>query len=368
MQNISNIRTKSLFRIKEVTLESLLWIIGTIITITSIMIISFGSLQTSASQSQEVIIKPYKVGKYDFFEVYKAVGQIKFSQSQYVSSKKQSTVEYVTALQGQKVKEGDIIISFSEKMAEQNLLKAKADFKSVESSYKRDLSLSDKKIISQEVLNKSKVDLERSKLDLVSAQEELEDFVVRAPFEGIIGVLRVRVGDKINVGDMLFTIIKPSPKEIIVDLPPNLSGKVDESTEIYTSDLSGNKVIGKIIATSQYLSGSGTFAAKIEFDKDTQFIHDSFVEITIIYDTHEALSIPEKAVLKNNTGNFVYKVNNENIVDQVYVKLGTRTDNNIEIVSDEIKLGDRIVLEGLTKVYEGLKVKDIADLDEIEAK
>ena len=247
-------------------------------------------------------------------------------------------------------------------MAEQGLLKAQAGFQSAESSYKRDLSLNTKKIISEEVVNKSKVDLERAKLELVTAKEDMEDLVVKAPFDGVIGVLRARVGDKINIGDMLFTIIKPSPKEMIVDLPPNLSGKVNESTEIYTKDLTGEKIPGKVIATSQYLSESGTFATKIEFAKDSDFIHDSFIEVTIVYDRHEGVAVPEKAVLKNNTGNFLYKVNSENIVEQVYITLGTRTDNNIEIISDKIVPGDRIVLEGLTKVYEGIKVKDVESL------
>lgn len=368
MQNISEVAIKPFSRSSQISLDKLSNLIGVTLLAVCFMIMFSSPSLALASAPAEVIIKPHKVGKYNFFETYQAVGQIKFRQSQYVSAKKQSTVEYVTALQGQKVKEGSVIISLNEKMAEQNLLKAKADFKSAESSYKRDLSLYDKKIISKELINKSKVELERSKLDLVTAQEDLEDFVVRAPFDGIIGVLRARVGDKINVGDMLFTIIKPSPKEMIVDLPPNLSGKINESTEIHAKDLAGNKVNGKIIATSQYLSESGTFATKIEFSEDSNFIHDSFVEVTIIYDRHEGVSVPEKAVLKNNTGNFVYKVNGENVVEQVYITLGTRTDNNIEIVSNEIKSGDRIVLEGLTKVYEGVKVKDVSSLNKDEAK
>lgn len=329
-----------------------------------------GSVNSKAANPQEVVVVPYVLKEYDFFETYRAVGQVKIRDSQYVAAKRAGTVEYVTALQGQKVKEGDLIISLNEKMAEQALLKAKADFKSVQSSYERDLSLYEKKIISNESINKSKVDLERSKLDLVTAQEEFEYFVVRAPFDGVIGVIRARVGDKIALGDNLFTIIRPArPKEVIVDLPPSLNGKINDSTEVYAIDLSQKKIYGKIIAISQYLSESGTFATKIEFPEDSEFLHDSFIETTITYNKHKAISVPERAVMKNNTGNFVYKIDENNVIKQVYVKLGTRTDNNIEIISDDLPLGSFVVLEGLTKVYEGIKVQVSSSLkDNIDTK
>jgi multidrug efflux pump subunit AcrA (membrane-fusion protein) len=61
-------------------------------------------------------------------------------------------------------------------------------------------------------------------------------------------------------------------------------------------------------------------------------------------------------VLKNNRGDFVYAVTPENKVKQVFVTLGVRTNNMIELLSNELKEGDLIVLDGLTKVHDGAEV------------
>ncbi|MFV9856249.1 MAG: efflux RND transporter periplasmic adaptor subunit, partial [Rickettsia aeschlimannii] len=39
------------------------------------------------------------------------------------------------------------------------------------------------------------------------------------------------------------------------------------------------------------------------------------------------------------------------------VKIGTRTEGLIEIISDDIKAGDLVVTEGMTKIGDGSKVK-----------
>ena len=66
--------------------------------------------------------------------------------------------------------------------------------------------------------------------------------------------------------------------------------------------------------------------------------------------------LPEKAVLKNNQGDFVYAITPENKVKQIFVTLGVRANNMIELLSNELKEGDLIVLDGLTKVYDGAEV------------
>lgn len=303
----------------------------------------------------KTLVEPYSLAKYNFFEEYKTVGQIKFSDSQKMVATQPGKVEYVTNLQGQEVKAGTKLISINEKIITQAREAAEANYKSAKSSYERDLSLFNKKIISEDLLNKSRAEYENSRLAFLKAEEDLRDMVVTAPFDGIVGVIRHRIGDEIKTGDTLLTIFKKGKTEVVVDLPQALKSKITENTKVFGIDTSGNKVAGRIIAISDYLSVSGTFAAKIEFSNGN-FLHDSFIDLLFIYNEHEGTAIPEKAVLRNNTGHFVFHINKDNIVQQVYINLGTRTGNYIELISDKLNTGDKIVLEGLTKVNDGFSV------------
>jgi len=61
-------------------------------------------------------------------------------------------------------------------------------------------------------------------------------------------------------------------------------------------------------------------------------------------------------VLKNNQGDFIYVITPENKTKKTFVTLGIRTNNMIELLSDDLKEGDLIVLDGLTKVYDGSEI------------
>lgn len=307
---------------------------------------------------QKAFVKAYIVQEKEFFEKYEGVGQVKFAESQYITAKTNGTIEYVTTMQGQPVKKDDVIISLSEKKARQALAKAEAELESAESSLKRDQSLFKKKIISEDVLDKSKVALERSKLELITAKEDLEDLIVTAPFDGIIGVIKPRLGDEIKAGDKLFTIITPSKKEVTVELPQTLIGKIDDKTVIYAYDFDNKKITGNLQAMSSYLSASGTVSTKLEFDEGANLIHDSYIKVHFEYNQHKAMGVPEKTVMKNNTGNFIYQITEENKAKQLYIDTGVRTAEYIEVISDNIKLGDKVILEGLTKVFEGIEVSE----------
>lgn len=314
-------------------------------------------LPAKASGMPATIIEPYIMQNYEFYEKFKGVGQVKYSNSQYGIAQKSGTAEYITSKQGQQVSKGDVLILIDSTTTKQELKTAEAELRHAKAALKRDESLYAKKIISEDKLEGSRVELERSILGVVKAREDLQDLVIVAPFDGIIDVIKPRVGDEINMGDKLFTIISAGTKEIIVELPQTLNNKLDQSTKIYTAATDQSKAYGKLIAISPSLSESGTLATRVEFDENTPLIHDSYIKITFEYNRHKGLSIPEKAIMKNNTGDFVYKINNENKVEQLYVTTGIRTDGNIEILSDNLSLGDKIVLEGLTKVFDGSEVQ-----------
>lgn len=310
-----------------------------------------------ANDMPAVIVEPYTLAQSDFYEKFEAVGQVKYSKSQYGIAKQAGTLEYVTGVQGGQVAKDDVIILLNSVKAMQAVTKAESELRFAQDSMHRDESLFAKKIVSQEVLQESRVAVERSMLEVVKTKRDLEDLVIKAPFDGIIDVIKARVGDEIKLGDKLFTIIAPGKSEVIVELPQILDQKLDEQTKIYTIDAQNNIAIGNLIAMSSSLSSSGTLATKVEFDENSKFVHDSYIKVMFEYNRHKGLAIPEKAVMKNDTGNFVYKIADDSKVKQIYITTGIRTDGNIEILSDNITLGDKIVLEGLTKVYDGSEVQ-----------
>lgn len=316
------------------------------------------SIFTQNVRAEEAVnIVPIEVTNYDFHEQFKAIGQCKSENSKTYYAKSEGSVDSISISQGQNVIKGQELISIDGDIARANKAKAKAAYKSALSNYNRDLSLFNKKFISEEVINKSKVDLESAKSELANAQSKFDDMIITAPFDGHVGVVRARIGDNVKAGDYLLSLVANGDKTVFVELPENLLGKISDKSEVFALDINSKKIPGKIIATSNYLNDSGTMTAKLLFNADSKMIHGSYVEIILIYNQHQGLALPEKTILKNKNGDFVYAITEENTVKKIHIETGSRTEQMIEIKSDDLKLGDKIVLEGLTKIYNGSKVK-----------
>ena len=315
---------------------------------------------SNANPNPPILIKPTILKNLDFSEKFISVGQCKEENSRTFYAKVNGVVEYVAVEEGEIVKKNAVIIKIDTDIANATKDKVESAFTSAQAEYNRDLSLFNKKIISKENLDKVKATLENAKSDWVNALDKYNNMIIKAPFDGNIGVIHAQVGDNIKNGDYLFTLITNGKKAIYVELPQNLNTKVSKDSKVFLLSKAG-RIKGDMIAISDYLNDNGSITAKIIFPSDTKIIHGSFVEVEIVFDHHNALAVNEKAVLKNNKGNFVYKISTDNVIEQIYVTTGSRNNDMIEIATDKLKRGDRVVLEGLTKVTDGSIVEISAD-------
>ena len=328
---------------------------------TMLIAILFSTKIANGEILESVGIVPTKIISYNFQDQFTAVGQCKLEKSKTYHAKVDGTINSISIIQGKNVSKGDVLITIDSAIAKAQKSKAEASFESAKSIHERDLSLLAKKIISKEVSDKSKVALEIARADLANANNTYNNMIITAPFDGYVGVVHARTGDDVKMGDYLFSLISNGNKTIFVELPETLFGKIDKNSEIFALDIDNNRARGSVLAVSNYLNDNGTITAKLAFPYETRIMHGSYVETNIIFNKHRALALPEKTILKNNKGNFVYAISEENKIKQIYVETGTRTDNMIEIISDDLKEGDLVVLEGLTKVYEGVQVQIIEE-------
>lgn len=321
------------------------------------------SPSTFADWQMKALVVPHKITATEFRERYVAIGESRFANSKDYFARVNGKVEFVSGAQGDKVTKGEVIIAIDKEIAEKLKSQAEADLYLAESNYNRSLLLWEKKVTTEEELNQSKAALERAKNDYAKALSTYNDMIIQAVDNGYIGVVKTSLSDEVKIGDYLFSLITNSNFYVFVELPEIMRKKVLKSDEVRINTKHGKVILGKILAVSDYLSNNGTITAKLEFPYSEELLHGSFVETEIIFNKHKSLAIPEKAVLKNNEGNFIYMITPENKAKQVFVTLGIRTDNMIELLSNELKEGDMIVIDGLTKLYNNadLEIKEVKE-------
>ena len=82
------------------------------------------------------------------------------------------------------------------------------------------------------------------------------------------------------------------------------------------------------------------------------------LEVTVKFNLRNSLSVPDTSVMVEGDKSYVYLISQENIANKTQVKIGSRSDKSIEILSG-LNEGDIIVAEGLKKVRPQGKIKPI---------
>ncbi len=326
-----------------------------LIVFVSVCIISCCAI---AEKQEGIPVKASKVQMADLHNVFSVVGQCKNDASRDYYANISGTVDVVSDSHG-KVNKGDILLIIDKDLATSTKSQAEISLKTAMTAYERDKALFAKKYISSDVLEKSNSDLETAKLAFSKAMNSYNDMVIVAPFDGNIGIIKLKKGDKVEQKNYLFSIIaqNSTTKSILMELPEELYNQVSVSTDLVITDNNGDKINGKIAEISQYVSDNGTIGAKVIVDSNSNMLHRSYVPIDLIINKHRNLAVASQSVQSNSKGQyFIYKLN-DNKVQQLYVKLGTSLNGLTEIISDEIKEGDMVVVEGITKINDGSIVK-----------
>ena len=83
-----------------------------------------------------------------------------------------------------------------------------------------------------------------------------------------------------------------------------------------------------------------------------------FVKANLAIGEVETMVVPYNAVLKLQGSNNRYVfLNRDGVAKRVDVTLGQRFDDRIEVISEEIKEGDQIVVTGQARLVDGVKLE-----------
>jgi membrane fusion protein, multidrug efflux system len=148
---------------------------------------------------------------------------------------------------------------------------------------------------------------------------------------------------KINLSERYYPLIKKGMKtEVSVDIYPQ---KKYEG-EIY-----------RIYPTIN--SDTRTFPLELVIKNENEVLRPGmFARVSLDLGETSALVLPAVAVIKQEGTNnrYVFKANDDNTASKIPVEIGNRYDDQLEIISKEIKAGDKIIVAGQDKLMQGSRI------------
>ncbi len=183
-----------------------------------------------------------------------------------------------------------------------------------------------------------------------------------APFSGVLGYTSLTEDILVSNNIVIVTIDDNSTIYSDIKIPENYSAYIKKGlpVEVKIASYKNKRFEGEIdFVSSRINADTRSLLSRIKVkNEDLELISGSLLEVSVKFDLRNSLSVPDTSVMVEGDKSYVYKINDENIANKTEVKIGLRSEKNIEIISG-LTEGDIIVAEGLRKVRPQGKIKPI---------
>jgi membrane fusion protein (multidrug efflux system) len=324
------------------------------------------------------------------------IGQLDSPQNVEVRARVEAFVDKMLFTEGTEVKEGQPLFKLDDKPFQERLAAAKgrlAEAKAALGKYEKDVArltpLAEKKAVPQQDLDNALASVDVGKAAVISAQAAVDGAIldlgycdIRAPVTGLIGAKQVSIGDLVGKGQptLLATISVLDPIWFYCNISEvdyiRAESEVQRTGKRF-DDLPVNLILanetkhpdqGKFVFIDRAVDPkTGTLRVRAEFANAKKLLRPGmFGRIKVDLGTKaDSIAIPERAISELQGKNFVWTVGSDNKVSQRTVKVGGQLGEDL-LITEGLKPGERIVVEGLQKVKEGAPVqpKTAAELAE----
>lgn len=295
------------------------------------------------------------------------VGSLRADESVVVRPEIAGRISRIHFQEGGRVGAGQPLFTLDGSLAQASLNEAAANLANSRSAASRAGQLVGEKLIARADYDKARAALAVDQARTASARTALSKMTLRAPFSGVIGLREVSVGEFVNVGQDLVTLVRLDPIEVDFSVPETALSQIRDGQKIrVTVDAFPGDVFGGIVTAIDPSIDAGSRSAKLRAqigNPDGRLRPGQFAQLQLDTSDHgggnataNALLIPEQALMQDGEQRFVYTVV-DGKAKKAVVKTGARVPGKVQVI-DGLKAGDVVITAGQAKpmMHEGVAV------------
>ena len=288
-----------------------------------------------------------------------ALGNARANESVDIRAKITATLMEIRFEEGQFVKKGDILVKLDDLEPVADLAAAQATQVEAEASFKRSAELFRTKVGSESQLLQDEARKKASDAMVSVAQTRLADTVVRAPFDGNLGLRRVSVGSLVGPTTVITTLDDTSIIKVDFDLPEIYMSRLKQGLTVKARSAAwpNEDFIGQVSSVDTRVDPiSRSVRVRSEMANDRGLLRPGmFLTVTLVDQNVEALVIPERALIPERSVQYVFVVGENKVAEKRAVKIGRRRPGEVEII-EGLRIGDNVIVDGTQKARDGQPV------------
>ena len=294
--------------------------------------------------------------------------------------------------EGQNVKAGQLLfvidnVTFEAavRQAKASVSAAKAALATAKLTYENNQKLFKNNVIgafdlqsSQNNYESAKAQLAQAKAAYISAKQNLDFCYVTSPATGVIGDLPYRVGALVSASSQqpLTTVSNISSMQVyfsmtekdLLDLTKTAGGlhaaiKDYPAVKLQLADGTIYNQSGHVATVSGVIDPTtGTVSMRADFANPDHLLKSGASgSIVVPHVASSAIIIPQDAVAQVQDKHFVYVVGKDNKVKYTAVTINPNDDGKNYIITSGLSIGDRIVVNGISSLQDGMEIKPLTE-------
>lgn len=271
-------------------------------------------------------------------------------------------IEGIFAQVGDRISKGTALVQ----MDRTQLHQAEIQLKNIETDYKRLDTLAKVGSIALQQYDQLKAQYEVARSNVEFLRENTR---LVAPFSGVVSGRYFEPGEFYSGAPntpagkaAVLSIVQIDRLKAMVNLSEKYFPmvKAGMETNVVSDIYTDRKFTGKIFRIHPTIDAmSRTFQVEVLVDNREGLLRPGmFGRVTLDLDSEEAILLPSMAVLKMQGSNERYLFVEENgTARRIFVTVGKRYDDNIEVFSDQLNAGDRVIISGQARLLDGVAVQ-----------
>ena len=286
------------------------------------------------------------------------VGKAEATGSAVITAPYAGTLLDIPVKQGQSVKKGQVLARVYSEQVNAAFDMARASLAQAQDGFERIQKLKEGGAVADVKVVEIETQLAQARAAQSAARQTLEEGILKAPFDGVIGEVYAQKGIRADVLQPLVQVLDrngtyvrfPVPEAEILQLNPGMAVEIEVPAleKTFQATLESKGVVG------QPLSHAYDCLARVT---DKSLLPGMVCKVRVLMPSSSHILCPASAVRTGAEGRYVWCVE-QGIVIRKDIVIGGYSGRNI-IVESGLKEGDLLIVEGTRKVSGGMRVQTI---------
>jgi membrane fusion protein (multidrug efflux system) len=288
----------------------------------------------------------------NFDEIVVVTGTLVSNEQVDLRSEASGNITKINFNEGSRVRKGELLVKINDRDLQAQYERAVHREKLAEDRHRRQQILLQREAISQEEYDIALTEFNSLKAETQLIKAQIERTEIRAPFDGVVGLRNVSVGEFISPQITVARLVNNNPIKLDFAIPERHFGvykvnsrvqfRIEGSNELYTATIYA--VEPKIDVSTRTIQ-----MRALAQNPDGRLFPGASASVQLpITSVKNAIMVPSESLLSEASGHraFVYK---DGVAQMRDVEIGVRTERRVQIVRG-LEVGDTLVVSGILQV------------------